>query len=271
MAQTLLYRPEVVEAKRNRWLGQLILRQPLSHWVLTWCAIAIVAAVIVFLSIGEYAQKVRVEGQLVANPGLVEITAPGEGVMMSLRYREGDRVERSAIVGELRVVQPDRSIRTLPLRAPRAGRVTALMTHAGAAVVADQPLLALLPDNAVLEAELYLPDRLLASSAIGGEVLLRYPAFPHQRYGQYRGRIARIAGSPMHTPQTAKAGVANTAADPLYRAVVRLERQTVSSDRGTSQPLRPGLRIQADIVMEKRRLYEWLLVPFARLRERIAG
>ena len=38
MEQTPLYRPEVTEAKRNRWLGHLILRQPLSHWMLSWCA-----------------------------------------------------------------------------------------------------------------------------------------------------------------------------------------------------------------------------------------
>jgi multidrug efflux pump subunit AcrA (membrane-fusion protein) len=271
VGHTPLYRPEVVEAKRNRWLGQLILRQPLSHWVLTWCAIAVVGIVIVFLSIGEYAQKVRVEGQLVANPGLIEITAPTEGVLVSLRYQEGDRVERNAIVGEVRVVQADRSMRTLLLRAPQAGHVTARMAHPGEHIATAQPLLALLPGDAVLEAELYLPDRLLESSAVGSEVLLRYQAFPHQRYGQYRGRIARIAGSPMSTPATAKSADKQTNTNPIYRAVVTLERQTVSNDSGTSKALRPGLRVQADIVLEKRRLYEWLLQPFARLRDRIGG
>lgn len=270
MEQTPLYRPEVTEAKRNRWLGHLILRQPLSHWMLTWCAIAIVAVVIVFLSVGEYAQKVRVEGQLVANPGLIEVTAPVEGVLVSLRYQEGDRVDRDAIIGEIHATQPDRSIRTLLLRAPGSGRVTARMAHAGRHVTAGQSLLTLLPRNAVLEAELYLPDRLLESSTVGSEVLLRYQAFPHQRYGQYRGNIARIAESPMPTPRTIKPGNVKAADDRIYRAVITLEQQTVRSDRGAPKALRPGLRVQADIILEKRRLYEWLLQPFARLRDRIS-
>lgn len=198
MASTPLYRPEVIEAQRNRWLGRLIVRQPVSHWVLTWCAIALVGVAIVFLAVGEYAQKVRVGGQLVTGPAPIGIAAPGAGV---------------------------------------------------------------------LEAELYLPDRLLESSAVGSEVLLRYDAFPYQHYGQYRGRIVRIADSPL---PTSHAGV--PAGDgPLYLAVVALDDQNVRSDSGRIRALRPGQRLQADIVLEKRRLYEWILEPFARWRGRSAG
>lgn len=201
MASTPLYRPEVIEAKRNRWLGRLIVRQPASHWVLTWCAIALVGVAIAFLAVGEYAQKVRVDGQLVADPGPAGIAAPGAGV------------------------------------------------------------------PAALEAELYLPDRLLESSAVGSEVLLRYDAFPYQHYGQYRGRIVRIADSPL---PASHAGAA--AGDgPRYRAVVALDDQNVRSDSGRTHALRPGQRLQADIVLERRRLYEWILEPFARWRGRSAG
>ena len=208
MASTPLYRPEVIEAQRNRWLGRLIVRQPVSHWVLTWCAIALVGVAIVFLAVGEYAQKVRVGGQLVAGPAPIGIAAFNAGVPASL------------------------------------------------------------------EAELYLPDRLLESSAVGSEVLLRYDAFPYQHYGQYRGRIVRIADSPLPTSHAgvphAEAGAA--AGDgPLYLAVVALDDQNVRSDSGRIRALRPGQRLQADIVLEKRRLYEWILEPFARWRGRSAG
>ena len=56
-----------------------------------------------------------------------------------------------------------------------------------------------------------------------------------------------------------------------YRATVALERQRVRDERGIERELRPGLGVEADIVLEKRRLYEWLIQPFARLRERIAA
>jgi multidrug efflux pump subunit AcrA (membrane-fusion protein) len=271
MAQTPLYRPEAIEAKRNRWLGRLILRQPVSHWVLTWCAIALVAVAVVFLWVGEYARKVRVDGQLVADVRPVDISAPTEGVLAALRYREGDRVERNAVVAEIRIAQADRTTRVQRLHAPQAGRVSALHARIGTTIIPGRPVLSLTSDEASLEAELYLPDRLLESSAVGSEVLLRYRAFPYQRYGQYRGRIASIAYSPLRASQARSAtGTANNDL-PLYRAIVEIDQQSVRSDRGQRHELRPGLRLQADIVLEKRRLYEWLLEPFARWRERSAG
>ena len=191
MTATPLYRSEVLDAKRNRWLGGLILRQPLSHWVLTWIAICTVSIAVAFLYLGEYARKARVEGRLV----------------------------------------------DLPAAAGASPR---------------------------LEAELAVPETLLAALTVGGEVELRYPAFPHQHYGQYRGRIVRISRQP----------IASAAAGPTattYLATVSLERQRVSNDRGVERDLHPGLAVQADVIVERRRLYAWLFEPFSRLRERLQG
>lgn len=189
MTATPLYRSEVLDAKRNRWLGGLILRQPLSHWLLTWMAICTVSIAVAFLYLGEYARKARVEGRL------VDLPAAAGG-------------------------------------SPR------------------------------LEAELAVPETLLAALTVGGEVELRYPAFPHQHYGQYRGRIVRISRRPI---ASAAAGPAAT----TYLATVSLERQRVRNDRGVERDLHPGLAVQADVIVERRRLYAWLFEPFSRLRERL--
>ncbi len=269
MAHTPLYRAEVIAAKRNRWLGSLLVRQPWSHWVWTWLAIAMAIAAISFLMFGEYARKVRVEGRLVTPTGLIEVPAAADGILKSLRYQEGDWVDRDAVVGELIVSASDLPSRTLAIRAARAGYISAQLVVVGAHVAADQPLLALIPSDAVLEAELYLPDRLLESSVIGSDVWLRYRAFPFQHYGQYSGRIARIARSPM--PRDLSSIGMQTTSEPMYRTIVTLDAQSVNDERGTSHALRPGLLLQADIVLEKRRLYEWLIEPLARLRDRFAG
>jgi membrane fusion protein len=113
-----------------------------------------------------------------------------------------------------------------------------------------------------LEAELAVPETLLAALTVGGEVELRYPAFPHQHYGQYRGRIVRISRRPI---ASAAAGPAAT----TYLATVSLERQRVRNDRGVERDLHPGLAVQADVIVERRRLYAWLFEPFSRLRERL--
>ena len=207
MTHSSLYRSEVIEAKRNRWLGSLILRQPMSHWAMTWIAIAMVAIAVAFLSIGEYARKIRIEGTLVDTPTPARFSAAGD----------------------------------------------ASPAHSG------------------LEVELLVPETLLASIPVGGDVLLRYPAYPHQHYGQYRGRVARISREPAPPAQTGTTAIASGRAQSAYRATVALERQRVRDENGIERELRPGLGVEADIVLEKRRLYEWLIQPFARLRERISA
>jgi hypothetical protein len=200
MTSTPLYRAEVLDAKRNRWLGSLILRQPLSHWVLTWIAISMIVIAITFLYVGQYARKARIEGRLVD----IQTTAcDADG------------------------------------------------------------------DSPGLEAELLIPERLLAAAVVGNEVQLRYPAFPHQHYGQYRGRIVRISRQPIPSSPISVADAAHGQVPSLYRATVWLERQRVRNDRGIERDLHPGLTVQADVIVERRRLYAWLFEPFSRLNERL--
>lgn len=212
MSRTPLYRAEVLEAKRNRWLGRLIVRQPMSHWAMTGGALAIVALLVVFLSVGEYARKVRITGRL------IEAT--------------------------------DRA------RAPGAEHLAADASQRS-------------PQGAsILEAELLIPEYALASVDVGAEVSLRFPAYPHQRYGQYRGRVLWISRTPM--PGASRRPDENSQSlSPRYRAAVALERQRVRDDRGVERDLRPGLGVMAEIVVEKRALYRWLLEPLTRLEERL--
>lgn len=193
MSRTPLYRKEVLETKRNRWLGRLVVRQPMSHWAMTAGAFAIVALLAAFLVAGEYARKVSIAGRLVETAGVRGALDAG-GI------------------------------------APK------------------------------LEAELLIPERALATVDVGADVLLRFPAYPHQRYGQYRGRVLRISRTPT-TEASSGVDANGRAVEARYRAAVVLEKQRVRDDRGVERDLRPGLGVMAEIVVEKRPLYRWLFEP----------
>ena len=45
-----------------------------------------------------------------------------------------------------------------------------------------------------------------------------------------------------------------------YRSLVALERQAITA-YGKPEALRPGMLVDADILGEKRKLYEWVLEP----------
>ena len=53
--------------------------------------------------------------------------------------------------------------------------------------------------------------------------------------------------------------------EPVYRIVVQLDRQTVSA-YGAEHALLPGMALEADILLERRRLVEWVFEPLYALR-----
>ena len=98
----------------------------------------------------------------------------------------------------------------------------------------------------------------------GQRVLLRYEAFPYQKFGHQEGTVAvvsRSALSPAELPASV-AGLAHLAGktDPVYRVTVALSSQSVRA-YGSAVDLSPGMQLDADVVLENRRLVEWMLEP----------
>ena len=139
----------------------------------------------------------------------------------------------------------------------------------GAKADTGTPLLSIVPPTSRLEAHLYAPSRSIGFVRTGQRVQLRYQAFPYQRFGHYEGVVAaisRAALSPAELPPqlaglTSVTGVAaGAAAEPIYRITVSLTSQTVTA-YGAQTPLQPGMTLEADVALERRRLFEWMLDP----------
>lgn len=158
----------------------------------------------------------------------------------------------------------------LTINAPVAGSVSAQLVKPGQAVQAGQPLLSLLPREDGLEAELLVPSRAIGFIEPGDAVLLRYQAFPYQKFGHHRGRVARISRSALASGELAALTGDAQAREPYYRVTVSLARQAVTAF-GKEEPLRPGMLLDADILDERRRLIEWVFEPLYSLRGRIVN
>ena len=151
------------------------------------------------------------------------------------------------------------------IRAPMAGIVANIAVNRGQSIAADAPLATVLPKGSGLHVELLVPTRAIGFVTKGAEVVLRYDAFPHERFGQYRGVITNI-GSNVWT-QGERIGPIS-AREPVYRVDVQLERQSVAA-LGQEFPLRPGMLVNADLLLEKRTLLEWLFEPVLQLKGRL--
>jgi membrane fusion protein len=145
------------------------------------------------------------------------------------------------------------------------GVVTNIVPNQGDSVAADALLATVLPSGTKLHAQLLVPTRAIGFITAGNGVVLRYDAFPFQRFGQHHGTVASVSGT-VWSPGERIGPL--TAREPVYRIDVKLERQTVGSG-GHEFALRPGMLVSADILLEKRTVFEWVFEPVLALRERL--
>lgn len=151
--------------------------------------------------------------------------------------------------------------RSLLVRAPQDGVVSGVLAQPGQAVTPAVALASLVPDGATLQAHLYAPSSAVGFLRARQPVLLRYDAFPYQKYGAQRGRIEQVSLAPLGASELAgQAPGAAPSREPMYRIAVALERQQVQV--GTEErSLVPGMQLEADVPVERRRLIEWLVAP----------
>lgn len=150
------------------------------------------------------------------------------------------------------------------ITAQRPGRVTALQVRPGSIAQAGVPGAIILPEGEVLEAELWAPSRAVGFVRPGAEVRLMYDSFPYEKFGVGHGVVRSVARAPT-TP--ADSNPAQPPAEPLYRIIVSLQKQEVSAF-GRAWPLSPGMRLRADLVLEKRNFWAWLTSPVAAVAKR---
>ncbi|CRD46567.1 HlyD family secretion protein [Stenotrophomonas thermophila] len=149
------------------------------------------------------------------------------------------------------------------VRAPVAGLIASRLVEPGKSVVAGEPLLSLLPEGSMLQAQLLVPSSGIGFVREGDLVLLRYQAYPYQKFGAHEGRVLKISRSAI---SSAEASVS----EPVYKVLVSLRSQTVQA-YGLQEPLRPGMRVDADIVGDRRKIYEWVLEPLYSVSGRLFG
>ncbi|HET7332250.1 HlyD family secretion protein [Dyella sp.] len=153
------------------------------------------------------------------------------------------------------------------LRAPRAGVVTTMLVKPGQAVSAGQTLLSIVPQGSQLQAQLLVPSSAIGFIEPGNRVVLRYQAYPYQKFGQRYGRVLQVSRSALSDDETASL-LRQSVPTPLYRVLVELDRQSIDAN-GKLEPLKPGMALNADILLERRSLLEWAFAPLYGLREHL--
>jgi membrane fusion protein len=194
---------------------------------------------------------------------LTRLTTELDERLATLRPRYANAIaelERALAGGEREIVENE-ARRATTMTAPQPGTVTGLAADVGQSVQAGAVLARIVPNEPKLVAELLAPSRAVGFIAVGDDVRLRYAAFPYQKFGHGRGTVTSVSAATV-------AGDAARGVEPVYRIAVALESQTVVA-YGVPRGLLPGMAVEADVLGERRRLYEWVLEPLYAIAGRI--
>ena len=194
----------------------------------------------------------------------------------------------------------NRNRKTTLITASQDGNVTTLASQTGQMINAGQVLATLIPANkkalannqddklatsksakkdqtsgvdpTQLEVHLYAPSRTAGFVAKGQTVLIRYQAYPYQKFGLHQGTVVDVSKTPF-APNELPSSLASTilsnaqqsilgfnSSEALYRIKVELNEQSILA-YGQNQALKPGMTLEADVLQDKRKIWEWIMEP----------
>ncbi len=163
------------------------------------------------------------------------------------------------------------------ITAPFAGTLTALNLKVGQSVQPGQTLATLVPQadgvHGALQAQLFAPSRTAGFVRPGQTVYLRYAAYPYQKFGLYTGHITAVSVTPFAPselpPNLSQQLIAQAGShEALYRINVELDEQDIRV-YGETLPLKAGLTLDADVLQERRKVWEWVLEPVLAARQQV--
>jgi membrane fusion protein len=162
--------------------------------------------------------------------------------------------------------------REIVIAAPQSGTVTAIQAESGGNATPATALMSIVPEGATLNAQLFASSKAVGFVRPGQKALLRYQSYPYQKFGHHIGvieSVSKSAVSPTELPAqlTGLSSLIGTN-EGIYRITVRLDRQSVLA-YGVDQPLQPGMQLDSDVLLDRRKLWEWMLEPLFTLSGRL--
>lgn len=155
------------------------------------------------------------------------------------------------------------------VRSPINGIVASILTQEGHSVVNGQPLLIIVPESDKAFVELFAPSRSIGFMKVGQKVKLRFDAFPYEKFGIQAGIITSVSKSAVAPEMIANRRLINDAESAgLYQIKVQLLKPTITV-YGREERLVSGMAVVADVELDTRKIYEWILEPLYTIKGKI--
>jgi hemolysin D len=145
------------------------------------------------------------------------------------------------------------------LRSPIDGVVQQLaVTTVGGVVTPAQPLMSVVPHNAVLEIDAQVLNRDIGHVKVGQRVINKVETFDFTRFGYIEGTVQWVGTDAVNDPKLG----------PVYPVRIGLSAaETPNTVNGLHGAVTAGMSVTADIRTGERRLIEYFIAPLLRYRQ----
>ncbi|AGA65205.1 secretion protein HlyD family protein [Liberibacter crescens BT-1] len=159
--------------------------------------------------------------------------------------------------------------RRIQVVSPIDGTATAMLVKTGQLVKGGTSLVSILPASSRMEIHLFGGSNIIGFIHEGAKVLLRYKAFPYQKFGLYPGTVSGFSRVTLRVGDVFATGMeqipSSSEGNGLYRITVSPKNEKIMA-YGSAEPLRAGMEVDADIFLDTRYLYEWFFEPLYSLK-----
>lgn len=184
---------------------------------------------------------------------------------LNFRNKQHEIERQLSSIRQSRVENESR--RSVMLEAPQNALVGSVLVKPGQIVSAGQSVASLLPEDSHLIARIMVSSRAIGFIKPGQQVVLRYQAFPYQKFGQQFGTVSDVSRVSLSPQEVSHITGDLQVREAFYQVRVRLDKQHMNA-YGQRVKLQPGSALEADFIIDKRRLYEWVLEPLYALGRR---
>lgn len=152
--------------------------------------------------------------------------------------------------------------------APQSGTVTQLLADKGRAATPSQPLMNLIPVGSRLLVNLYVPSRARGFIKPGSIAQMQYEAYPYQKFGTHPGKVTNISRTSVPLTELPFPIPSAPANEVYYVVTVQPEKDYVLA-YGVKEPLQAGMQLDADVWLDRRTVFEWVLEPLYSISGRV--
>ncbi len=175
-----------------------------------------------------------------------------------------------------RLIKVRNRLKHMTLYSPTDGTVQASNVFTiGQVVTAGQEIMRIVPTDAKLEVEAYLPNKDIGFVEVGQEVTVKVESFPFTRYGMLKGHVSHLAhdaiplpeasqieGNPAQSNSTATFAGAQRTQNLVFPITISLDKPELIVD-GKPVAMSPGMTVSAEIKTGNRRILEYVFSPLA--------